>query len=473
MAKPITNIVKIGQTPVIKKDLEGGVLGEANNDGTIFIDKSVKEGTPMYYEVVGHELEHHEQMKKKPKTGKPDLAYDDNSVTWKGKKYLRKNGKIIDPKTGKGHPEGSMKFDWEKEAHKAGKQARKQAEKQIKKNKKNKDDMNYDNNSMLNMNMASPITKKAKGYGSPLPSNGDKPKLVVDAKDNVVKELDKLKSKQIDPDAFKVVVDANNPIDQPTVLAEDGDKLRETLQKEIESGFAGKKYGYLGNKIGEYLDAKKRKKYAKRQRVYGTKEVEKDKLTPVTTTDPGKPREQGDYHMDYYESRNKAAAARVQEREGRRNIRQSERALKKYYRLEDQGKKPINPKTMKPFETAEEYAKYKVRQVDFTNPVSKREEGDKGDTQQDKYVTGDTPGYEGLPVYDKGKLFKPVTTGGMVTDFLSKNKENSLFPKVEFKMSPEMQARLGVFNTTYGKKYGSNNSSGINFKLPGYGKKKQ
>ena len=43
MAKAITNRVKKGKTPVIKKDLEGGVLGEANSDGTIFVDKSVKQ----------------------------------------------------------------------------------------------------------------------------------------------------------------------------------------------------------------------------------------------------------------------------------------------------------------------------------------------------------------------------------------------------------------------------------------------
>jgi len=29
-------------TPVFKKNLEGDILGEANNDGTIFIDKSLK-----------------------------------------------------------------------------------------------------------------------------------------------------------------------------------------------------------------------------------------------------------------------------------------------------------------------------------------------------------------------------------------------------------------------------------------------
>jgi len=460
MANPITNKVKMGQTPVIKKDLEGGVLGEANNDGTIFVDKSVKEGTPIYKEVVGHEMEHMKQMQS------GELSYDDNSVTWKGKKFLRKNGKIVDPNTGKGHPEGSMKFPWEKKAEKAGKKARKQG------NKNNNDDMNYNKNSGLNMNVASPITKKAKGYGSPIHNNGDDPELVVDAKDNRVKKLNR---KELPADAFQtqIVIDPNNPIDNPTQLAADVEKFNQTIMNEMKpGGVAEKKYGYFGKNIGEYLEAKKKKKYAKRQRVHGTKGATEDKLKPITTTEPGKPREQGDYHMDYYESRNKAAAARVQEREGRRNIRQSERALEKFYRLDDKGKRPIDPRTMKPFASAEEYAKYKVRQVDFTNPTGKREEGDKGDTQEDKYVTGDTPGYEGLPVYDKGKLSKPITTGGMITDFLNKTQENSIFPKVEFKMSPKMQASMDVFNATYGKKYGSKNNSAINFKLPGYGKKK-
>jgi len=151
MAKPITNKVKMGQTPVIKKDLEGGVLGEANIDGTIFVDKSVKEGSPMYREVVAHEKDHLDRMKS------GQLSYDDNTVTWKGKKYIRKNGNIIDPETGKGHPEGSKEFEWEKEADKAGKKARKQG------NKNNNDDMNYNKDLGLNTNMASPITKKAKG----------------------------------------------------------------------------------------------------------------------------------------------------------------------------------------------------------------------------------------------------------------------------------------------------------------------
>ena len=38
---------KIKDTPIYRKNLEDGVLGKANDDGTIDIDKSVKPGSPM------------------------------------------------------------------------------------------------------------------------------------------------------------------------------------------------------------------------------------------------------------------------------------------------------------------------------------------------------------------------------------------------------------------------------------------
>ena len=39
-------------TPILKKKLGKGIKAEANNDGTIFIDKSVKKGTREYKKVV-------------------------------------------------------------------------------------------------------------------------------------------------------------------------------------------------------------------------------------------------------------------------------------------------------------------------------------------------------------------------------------------------------------------------------------
>ena len=58
-------------TPVFKKTLEGGILGEANNDGTIFIDKSLKGKAKE--KAVSHEKVHLEQM------AQGRLHYDDNT----------------------------------------------------------------------------------------------------------------------------------------------------------------------------------------------------------------------------------------------------------------------------------------------------------------------------------------------------------------------------------------------------------
>jgi hypothetical protein len=102
-------------TPVFKKTLEGGILGEANNDGTIFIDKSL-EGKKKQ-EAVNHEKVHLDQM------AQGRLQYDDNTVTWKkdtkspARVYKRINGQLIDEKTGKGAEEGGD-FEWEREAYK-------------------------------------------------------------------------------------------------------------------------------------------------------------------------------------------------------------------------------------------------------------------------------------------------------------------------------------------------------------------
>jgi len=102
-------------TPVFKKALEGGILGEANNDGTIFIDKSLKGKDKK--EAVDHEKVHLDQM------AQGRLQYDNNTVTWKkdtkspARVYDRVNGQLIDKKTGKGAEEGGN-FEWEKEAYK-------------------------------------------------------------------------------------------------------------------------------------------------------------------------------------------------------------------------------------------------------------------------------------------------------------------------------------------------------------------
>ena len=61
--------------PVFEKKLEGGVIAEANRDGTTFIDSKVKGSERK--EAIVHENIHHEQMQQ----GR--LNYDDNNVYWK------------------------------------------------------------------------------------------------------------------------------------------------------------------------------------------------------------------------------------------------------------------------------------------------------------------------------------------------------------------------------------------------------
>jgi hypothetical protein len=101
-------------TPVFKKNLEGGILGEANNDGTIFIDKSLKGKDKET--AVNHEKVHLEQM------AQGRLHYDDNTVTWKkdtkspARVYQRINGQLIDKQTGRVAQEGGN-FEWEREAY--------------------------------------------------------------------------------------------------------------------------------------------------------------------------------------------------------------------------------------------------------------------------------------------------------------------------------------------------------------------
>jgi hypothetical protein len=97
-------------SPIVRKDLDEGVLGEANMDGSIYLSNKLKPGSPMEKKVLEHEMKHANDMK----MGK--LKYDDNSITYNGKKYERKNGKI--KYNGKWMQEGAEGFPWEKRANK-------------------------------------------------------------------------------------------------------------------------------------------------------------------------------------------------------------------------------------------------------------------------------------------------------------------------------------------------------------------
>tara|TARA_R100001082_G_scaffold56028_2_gene30849 strand:- start:167 stop:559 length:393 start_codon:yes stop_codon:yes gene_type:complete len=93
-------------TPVLRKDLEKGILGEANNDGSIFIHKDIAPGSEQERQVVMHEMIHMTDMK----TGK--LGYTDETVSYMGETFPRHKGHIL--YNNQWLPEGSKDFPWER-----------------------------------------------------------------------------------------------------------------------------------------------------------------------------------------------------------------------------------------------------------------------------------------------------------------------------------------------------------------------
>ena len=100
-------------TPVIRKDLEPGVMGEANMDGSIYISNDIEPGGPVERQVINHEMRHATDMK----IGK--LAYGDDFVQWNGNTYPRvtMNGKDMIIVDGVAKEAGDGNFPWEKEAN--------------------------------------------------------------------------------------------------------------------------------------------------------------------------------------------------------------------------------------------------------------------------------------------------------------------------------------------------------------------
>ena len=99
-------------TPVIRKDLEQGVLGEANMDGSIYLSNTVQPNSHEETQVLLHEMRHATDMK----TGK--LAYGDDFVEYNGITYPRETigGKDMIKVDGKWKEAGDD-FPWEKTAN--------------------------------------------------------------------------------------------------------------------------------------------------------------------------------------------------------------------------------------------------------------------------------------------------------------------------------------------------------------------
>ena len=104
-------------TPVIRKPLGEGIMGEANMDGSIFINENIIPGSAEEKEVVNHEMRHATDMK----IGK--LAYGDNFVKYDGMTYPRvtMNGKDMIIVDGVAKEAGDHDFPWENDANNGNK----------------------------------------------------------------------------------------------------------------------------------------------------------------------------------------------------------------------------------------------------------------------------------------------------------------------------------------------------------------
>ena len=98
MAFKITPPYSMDNTPIYNVNMEDGVMGKANKNGTIILNKDLDPS--QCKKVIAHEKVHIDQMKR------GDLDYDDKYVYWKGKKYSRAQMK-----------EGAKNLPWEAEAY--------------------------------------------------------------------------------------------------------------------------------------------------------------------------------------------------------------------------------------------------------------------------------------------------------------------------------------------------------------------
>ena len=75
--------------PIVRKSLAKGILGEANKDGSIYINEKIKPGSKLEKKVYNHEKQHQDDMKA------GILDYGDDFVRYHDKTYHRKDGKIV------------------------------------------------------------------------------------------------------------------------------------------------------------------------------------------------------------------------------------------------------------------------------------------------------------------------------------------------------------------------------------------
>ena len=108
-----SGIESIPGTPIIPTSLADGIMGEANMDGTIYVNNQLNPNSLEYRQTINHEMRHATDMR----LGK--LAYDDNSVTYNGEVFPREtiNDKDMIKVDGKWKEAGDTGFPWENDAN--------------------------------------------------------------------------------------------------------------------------------------------------------------------------------------------------------------------------------------------------------------------------------------------------------------------------------------------------------------------
>lgn len=95
------SIYNMDNTPIYSVDMDNNVLGLAQSNGSILVNKDVPIKELKKNKTIEHEKVHIDQMKR------GDLSYTDSDVFWKGKRYSRSKMK-----------EGAKNLPWEREAYK-------------------------------------------------------------------------------------------------------------------------------------------------------------------------------------------------------------------------------------------------------------------------------------------------------------------------------------------------------------------
>ena len=100
-------------TPVIRVPLEEGIMGEANMDGSIYVNELIQPGSFGDRQTINHEMRHATDIK----LGK--LSYEDDYITYNGETFPRetRDGKDMIKVDGKWKEAGDTGFPWENDAN--------------------------------------------------------------------------------------------------------------------------------------------------------------------------------------------------------------------------------------------------------------------------------------------------------------------------------------------------------------------